>query len=152
ALTSFNGGNVGSAQFPIMYALGDAGHSYALFLDHLNAQDWDFTGSPWRVRTGGEQIRGYLFAGHDLHHLRRRYLDLVGHRLVPPKKMFGLWVSEFGYDNWEDLESKLRSLRADHFPVDGFLMDLQWFGGVFTRPSHMGELTWDTANFPDPEE
>ena len=77
-------------------------------------------------------------------------MELVGRPPVPPKKMFGLWVSEFGYKNWADLEDKLRTLRANHFPVDGFMMDLQWFGGVFRPPSQMGALTWDTTHFPDP--
>jgi len=150
ALTSFNGGNTGTAQLPVMYAVGDAGHSFALFLDHLYAQEWSFADSPWKVRTAGDQIRGYILTGSDLPRLRSAYMDLVGHPLVPPKKMFGLWVSEFGYDRWAELESKLQTLRANHFPVDGFMMDLQWFGGVFRNPSQMGALSWDTTEFPDP--
>jgi alpha-glucosidase (family GH31 glycosyl hydrolase) len=150
ALTDFGGGVTGNAQFPVMYALGDAGQSYALFLDHLYAQEWSFTDSPWNVRIGGDQIRGYIFAGSDLPQLRSRYMELVGRPLVPPRKMFGLWVSEFGYKNWAALENKLGTLRANQFPVDGFMMDLQWFGGVFRSPSQMGALTWDTTPFPDP--
>jgi len=150
ALTAFNGGNTGNAQFPVMYAVGEAGQNYALFLDHLYAQEWCFTASPWKVRTSGGQIRGYVLAGPDLAHLRSQYMELVGRPPVPPKKMFGLWVSEFGYKNWAALEDKLRTLRANHFPVDGFLMDLQWFGGVFRPPSQMGALTWDTTQFPNP--
>ncbi len=149
-VASFNGGVVGNAQFPIMYALGDAGENYALFLDHLYAQSWDFTPTPWEVRTSGAQVRGYFLAGPDLPALRRRYMELVGRPLVPPRKMFGLWISEFGYDNWAELEDKLGTLRANHFPVDGFLLDLQWFGGFLPRPSHMGGLTWNTTRFPDP--
>jgi alpha-glucosidase (family GH31 glycosyl hydrolase) len=151
ALTSFNGGNTGNAQFPILYALGSAGQSYALFLDQLYAQTWDFTGDPWRVTMKGDAIRGYLFAGADPAELRRGYMGLVGRPPVPPKKMFGLWVSEFGFDSWSELEDKLRTLRSNHLPVDGFVLDLQWFGGVFRRPSHIGALTWDTSSFPDPE-
>ncbi len=150
ALTPFAGGNTENAQFPVLYAVGAGGRSYALFLDHLYAQAWDFTGDPWTVRTGGDQIRGYVLAGLDLPALRRTYMDLVGRPPVPPKKMFGLWVSQFGYTSWADLEDKLQTLRASHFPLDGFLMDLQWFGGVFQGPSQMGALTWDTKPFPDP--
>src|ERR1700687_526116 len=97
AITPFNGGDTGNAQFPVMYALGAAGQNYALFLDHLYAQAWDFTGDPWKVSTGGAQIRGYVLGGADLAALRSHYMDLVGRPLVPPRKMFGLWVSEFGY-------------------------------------------------------
>ncbi len=149
ALTPFAGGNTENAQFPVLYAAGADGRSYALFLDHLYAQAWDFTGNPWTVRTGGDQIRGYLLVGPDLPALRRTYMDLVGRPPVPPKKMFGLWVSQFGYTSWADLEDKLQTLRANHFPVDGFLMDLQWFGGVF-GVSQMGALTFDARHFPDP--
>jgi alpha-glucosidase (family GH31 glycosyl hydrolase) len=150
ALTAFNGGNTGNAQFPVMYAVAEDGQDFALFLDHLYAQAWTFADSPWKVRTAGDHIRGYILAGSDLPQLRGSYMDLVGHPLVPPKKMFGLWVSEFGYDGWAELERKLQTLRTNHFPIDGFMMDLQWFGGVFRSPSQMGALGWDTTQFPDP--
>ncbi len=151
ALTFFNGGFTENAQFPVLYALGGTGESYALFLDQLYAQTWDFTGDPWRVTMAGDAIRGYLLAGAPPADLRRRYMDLVGRPPVPPKKVFGLWVSEFGFDDWAELEGKLGTLRANHLPVDGFVLDLQWFGGVSRRPSHMGALTWDRTSFPHPE-
>ena len=150
-IIAFNGGNTGRAQFPILYALGGAGQRYALFLDQQYAQQWDLSADPWRVTMmGGGSVRGYFVAGSDLLALRERYMDLVGRPPVPPKKMLGLWVSEFGYDNWGELEDKLRTLRANGFPVDGFVLDLQWYGGVFQRPSHIGALTWDETNFPAP--
>jgi alpha-glucosidase (family GH31 glycosyl hydrolase) len=151
ALTPFQGGFTENAQFPILYALGGAGESYALFLDQLEAQTWDLSGDPWRVTMAGDAIRGYLLAGGPPAVLRRRYMRLVGRPPVPPKKVFGLWVSEFGFDDWAELEDKLRTLRANHFPVDGFMLDLQWYGGVFHPQSDMGALTWDLAHFPDPE-
>jgi alpha-glucosidase len=84
--------------------------------------------------------------------LRKDYLELTGRPPVPPKKMFRLWVSEYGYDNWRELDSKLKSLRANNFPLDGFVLDLQWFGGVTgsSDNSRMGAVDWDLQNFPDP--
>ena len=149
-ITDFDQGSTGRAQFPILYATGQGGVSYGLFLDEQYAQRWDFTGAPWRVRLSSDTIRGYFLGGDDLLAVRRAYMDLVGRPPVPPKKMFGLWVSEFGYDDWSELEDKLRTLRANHFPVDGFLLDLQWFGGVFRVPSFIGALTFDESKFPDP--
>jgi alpha-glucosidase len=65
--------------------------------------------------------------------------------------MFGLWVSEYGYENWNELMADLESLRAANFPLDGFVLDLQWFGGISpTDSSQMGSLSWDLENFPDP--
>ena len=80
-------------------------------------------------------------------------MDLVGHPLVPPKKAFGLWVSEFGYHNWGDVDSRLLTLRFHRFPIDGFVLDVYWFGGyVPNQPtSEFGTMDWDYKNFPDPE-
>ena len=150
AMTPYNGGFTGNAQLPVLFALRRDGRSYALFVDQLEAQTWDLTRDPWRVTAAGRAVRGYLLAGAEPSLLRRRYMALVGRPPVPPKKMFGLWVSEFGYDDWAELRDKLRTLRANRFPVDGFVLDLQWFGGVFRRPSHIGGLEWDPAAFPDP--
>lgn len=151
-MVPFEGGAVGNAMFPILYALGGRGENYAIFIDDLHAQRWDLTKDPWRVRTGGDRIRGYFLTGPDLADLRRDYMELVGRPPVPPKKMFGLWVSEYGFDDWAELKDKLATLRRHHFPVDGFVMDLQWFGGIArgTSESRMGCLTWDTRHFPEP--
>ena len=62
-----------------------------------------------------------------------------------------MWISEYGFDDWHELEDKLRTLRAHHFPVDGFVMDLQWFGGVKrdSDATKMGCLRWDERSFPE---
>jgi len=84
--------------------------------------------------------------------LRTAFMDLVGRPPVPPKKAFGLWVSEFGYRNWKEISDKVTTLRANHFPVDGFVLDLYWFGGASddSPDSNMGALAWDQKNFPNP--
>ncbi|MCG8406395.1 MAG: DUF5110 domain-containing protein [Phycisphaerales bacterium] len=145
-------GSVGNAQFPVLYALGPATDGYALFVDHLDAQRWDFVKSDWTMEMRGEALRWYVMTGPNLVDLRRDYMELVGRPPVPPKKMFGLWISEYGYDDWSELDDKLRTLRANRFPVDGFVLDLQWFGGIVSESesTQMGSLTWDTARFPNP--
>ena len=153
AMQGWNGGVVGNAQFPIAYFLGNGSECYALFIDSAYAQQWDFARDPWRVTLAGTAVRFYIITGRDLRDLRSDYLELTGRPPVPPKKAFGLWVSEFGFDNWSELEDKLRTLRDNRFPVDGFVLDLQWFGGVSagSDDSHMGALTWDLDGFPDPQ-
>lgn len=152
AMVGWDGGAVGNAQFPIAYFLGQGLDSYALFADNAYAQTWNFKQEPWQATMKGDWMRFYLMSGSDLQDLRQDYLELVGHPLVPPKKMFGLWVSEYGYDNWGELDDKLSTLRAHHFPVDGFVLDLQWFGGILSGSdnSPMGSLDWDLVKFPNP--
>jgi alpha-glucosidase (family GH31 glycosyl hydrolase) len=153
---SHGGGAVGNAQFPILYAVGPGSHAYAMFVDDTRAERWSFASNPWTLATssaGAETLRWYVMAGPDLAELHKTFMDLVGHPPVPPKKAFGLWISEYGFDDWHELEAKLGTLRAHHFPVDGFVLDLQWFGGITEKSdaSRMGSLTFDRAHFPDPE-
>lgn len=150
-MVNYPGGQVGNAQFPILYAVGDAGFNYALFLDDVFAQHWDFRADPWTLRTRAPLLRGYLLSGPDLPDLRRDYLELTGTAPVPPRQAFGLWVSEYGYEDWAELHGKLASLRTHAFPVDGFVLDLQWYGGIVgTDSTRQGTLTWDTVHFPEP--
>ncbi len=152
-------GMVGNVQFPVMYALGSNNLQYALFLDNVYKRQWDFNANWWQVRMWGDQIRFYFMAGNDLPDLRSDYMELTGRPPVPPKKSFGLWVSEFGYKDWNQVDDLKNSLRADDFPLDGFVLDLFWFGGIKVNnpDSAMGRLDWDENNldgndyyFPNP--
>jgi alpha-glucosidase len=145
-------GAVGNAQFPILYALSPGKRGYALFVDDPYPEHWSFTADPWQLATSGDALRWYVIAGPDLPDLRRDYMELVGHAPVPPRQAFGLWISEYGFDDWRELDDKLATLRTHHFPVDGFVLDLQWFGNIVqgSETSRMGTLSWDTTHFPDP--
>ena len=155
-MAGFNGGANGNTQIPIVYIVkGASFDNYALFLDNTYKHRWDFTGaSKWKAEVFGGPLRFYVMTGADLPDLRQDYMELVGHPLVPPRKMFGLWVSEYGYDQWQELDSKLQTLRGNQFPLDGFVLDLQWFGGIKpgAEDTRMGTLSWDTSKFPNPKQ
>ena len=150
----WHGGAVGNTQMPVAYILGQAADNYALFLDNQYKQYWNFEAKPWKVMMEGEQIRFYLMTGANLQDLRKDYLELTGYPPVPPKKMFGLWVSEYGFDDWNELRDKLATLREHRFPVDGFVLDLQWYGGISqgSDDTSMCDMTWDESRFPQPEQ
>ncbi|QLD13287.1 DUF5110 domain-containing protein [Microbacterium oleivorans] len=145
-------GPVGNTQIPVLFAVGAAGANYGLFVDQLYKQEWNLMGDPWTMRTWGDQLRWYLMAGDDLPDLRQDYMELTGTPPVPPRKAFGLWMSEFGYDDWNEVDDTISALRDADFPVDGAMLDVQWFGGVTANSddTRMGSLDWDTSRFPDP--
>jgi alpha-glucosidase (family GH31 glycosyl hydrolase) len=143
----FSGGANSRVQFPILYALGNENQNYAIFIDSPYKMGWDFTNSQsWLASMWGDQLRYYIIAGDNIEQLRQKYLSLTGLPAMPPKKMLGLWVSEYGYKNWNEVNLKLDSLRNNNFPIDGFALDLYWFGGT----KGMGSLTFDQSNFPNP--
>ena len=145
----FQDAAVGNVQIPVMYAVGNNNLNYALFLDNVYKQKWDFGVFWWKVRMFGDQLRFYIMTGPDLPALRASYMELTGRPPVPPKKSFGLWVSEFGYDNWDQIDTLRNGLRSNDFPLDGFVLDLNWFGGVDLNDaskSRMGRLNWDEDN------
>lgn len=147
-------GPVGNTQIPVLFAIGDDYANYGLMFDNLYKQEWNLTGDPWTVRSWGDQLRWYVMSGPDLPDLRSDYMELTGTAPVPPKKAFGLWISEFGYDNWSELDGAIAGLRNADFPVDGAMLDVQWFGGVTANSddTRMGTLDWDTTNFPNPSD
>ncbi len=153
ALVAFDeaASSVGNTQIPVLFAIGPDAENYGMFVDDPYAQSWDFSLSNWTLETTGEALRWYFISGPNLPDLRSDYMELVGRPPVPPRKMFGLWVSEYGYDDWAEMEDKLRTLRERRFPVDGFFLDLQWFGGVTaeSESTRMGTLSWDQARFPE---
>lgn len=141
----------GNTQVPVAYVLGEGLRNYGLFFDTPYALQFDFAGSNWKVDSARESLGVFVFTGPNLADLRRDYLQLTGKPPVPPLKAFGLWLSEYGYDNWGELDSKLTTLRSNGFPIDGAVLDLQWFGGITSGSgdTSMGKLSWDNRNFPN---
>lgn len=164
AFDGFQEAAVGNVQIPVYYAIGPDNLNYALFMDNVYRQKWDFNENWWQAQMFGDQLRFYFMTGSDLPDLRADFMELTGTPPVPPKKALGLWVSEFGYDNWTQTDKLRDTLREDKFPFDGFVLDLNWFGGIAigdASKSNMGRLNWDENQnnflnnnnyfFPDPD-
>ncbi len=152
SMVALAGGNVSNALFPVLHLIDEAGPDALLFLDNPAMSRWDFRSAPWRVELRHGEISGAIAWGKESLELRKEYMTWTGRPPVPPRKAFGLWVSEYGYENWDELEDKASTLKRDGFPVDGFVLDLQWFGGIIegSPQSRMGALSFDTQAFPNP--
>jgi alpha-glucosidase (family GH31 glycosyl hydrolase) len=157
ALRSFSKGANSYAMFPVLYAMGEANKNFLFFYDNVYKQMWSFNQSPWNVQSYGDAMRWFVYTADDIKKLRRSYMQLTGKAPVPSKDVFGLWVSEFGYDNWDEVDWNLSQLRKQKIPVDGFALDIQWFGGDFymgnvdRSGSRFGTLAFDETNFPNPK-
>ncbi|MEK6626340.1 MAG: hypothetical protein AABY86_15325, partial [Bdellovibrionota bacterium] len=101
ALRSFSKGANSYAMFPVLYSLGNGNRNFMLFYDSTYKQMWSLNQSPWKVESYGDQVRWFVYTASDVRNLKRQYMNITGHAPVPPKDVFGLWVSEFGYDNWK---------------------------------------------------
>jgi alpha-glucosidase (family GH31 glycosyl hydrolase) len=145
----------GLTQFPMGYFVkSNVQQSYGWFLDNQYYHDWNFGIEPMSVTSYGDSLRWFAIQGSSLAEIRRTYMELVGRPLVAPRRMFGLWISRFGYHNFGQLFDDLNLLREKDFPVDGFAFDLYWFGGTFDSPNpvtRMGTVSWntDSSAFPD---
>ncbi len=155
-MAGFDYGATGNTQIPIMYAVNGATYeNYAVFMDMTRKLRWDFTDrTKWTVSMHDDQVRFFILTGPDLLDLRKDFMDIVGHPLVPPRKMFGLWLSEFGFDDWYEVGDRRQTLHDNNFPIDGFVLDLQWFGGIpsVTGRCMMGSLDFDETTFFTPSE
>ena len=151
-MVKFDGGACGDTQIPILHAVGTPARPFSILLDDVRAQRWDLTAAPWRVTTPSPALRFYLLGADSLAELRADHLALTGRPPVPPRAAFGLWISEYGYEDWAEAEELVRELRAAGVPLDGVVLDLQWFGGIRegSEETSMGRLTFDPERFPDP--
>ncbi|MBI4405944.1 MAG: hypothetical protein HY537_17425, partial [Deltaproteobacteria bacterium] len=115
------GGSPGKVMFPVIFAIGNRNDEtlyYAFFLDNHYRQRWDFSKkhSKWRVDMYGDQMRGFFLVGKNFMDLRHQFMELVGRPQIPPKSIFGLWMSEFGYESWGEMGGILSLLRKERFP------------------------------------
>jgi alpha-glucosidase len=150
-MPSYAGGATGEALFPVVTALAEGQRSFGFVLDNIYKQNWDFTASTWNIGMFGDHLRGFIITGQNPRVIRQRVMALGGKSPVPPRKMFGFWMSEYGYDNWAEMDQRLAAMRAAALPIDGFFLDLQWFGNVAPGSDNtkMGTLRFDDSAFPD---
>ncbi len=121
---------------------------YGLLVDNPYKAQWDLGHSDpltfsYQARGGGLQY--YFFGAPDLPGLMRTFMELTGFPLHPPRWVFGLLQSRYGYRTREELETIARTFRTTRLPCDALILDLFWF-------AQMGDLAFNRAAWPDPAE
>jgi len=123
---------------------------YGMVVDSTSPVRFDMAASnhaTFSVIAPDDALEYYVIAGADPLEIIRRYSDLVGHPILPPKWAFGLWVSSgFTADSAEATVQRARELREHQIASDVLHLDCYW-----QKWGCWSDLEWDADVFPDPE-
>nr|WP_283626218.1 TIM-barrel domain-containing protein [Alteromonas macleodii] len=90
-----------------------------------------------------------MVLGENLEDTVRSTVAVTGKQPLPPRWLLGNFASRFGYKSQNEVMDIVDAFNTQDIPVDAVVLDLYWFGKDIK--GHMGNLSWDTATFPEPE-
>ncbi|MCH2258887.1 MAG: DUF5110 domain-containing protein, partial [Alteromonas sp.] len=90
-----------------------------------------------------------MVLGENLEDTVRSTVAVTGKQPLPPRWLLGNFASRFGYKSQNEVMDIVDAFNTQDIPVDAVVLDLYWFGKDIK--GHMGNLSWDTAAFPEPE-
>lgn len=85
------------------------------------------------------------------------YTELTGRQPMPPYWALGYITSRFSYGSETEAWSYINKIKNNsRLPLDGIVFDLYWEGNKDLSPNEernagMGNMTWVSQHFPDPE-
>jgi alpha-D-xyloside xylohydrolase len=123
---------------------------YGLFVDSAAPIRFDMAAThhaSFSVINPDARLDYYVIGGADPMEVIRRYAELVGRPILPPKWAFGLWVSSgFKADSAEATLARARELREQHIPAQVLHLDCYW-----QKWGSWSDLELDADSFPEPE-
>lgn len=90
-----------------------------------------------------------MVLGENLEDTVRSTVAVTGKQPLPPRWLLGNFASRFGYKSQQQVMDVVDQFNTQDIPVDAVVLDLYWFGKDVK--GHMGNLSWDTDTFPEPE-
>ncbi len=129
--------------FPLLLSL----RGYGLLVDNPYKATWDLGCTDpqtfsYRAPAGGLQY--YVFYGPNLPRLLRTLIEITGFPPLPPRWVFGLLQSRYGYRSRRELQTIASTFREKDLPCDALILDHFWF-------REMGDLAFDPWDWPDPK-
>lgn len=134
------------AQMNINVPYLGSSNGYAIYFDNTYPSEFDIgENNPNQLvyRTEGGELTYYVFAASAITDQLQRYTWLTGRQPLPPKWALGYLQSKFGYRNEQEARQMVTTMREKDFPGDAIIIDFYW-------SAHMGDLSWDISNWPDP--
>jgi len=77
------------------------------------------------------------------------FTQVVGRQPLPARWTLGNFASRFGYRSQQQVLETVEKFNQESIPVDAIILDLFWFGKDIK--GHLGNLSWERDNFPEPE-
>lgn len=99
----------------------------------------------------GGTMAYYVIAESNYDSLLYQYGKLTGFQPMPPRWALGNIQSRFGYKSQAETEAIVNRLIEAGYPLDAIVIDLFWFGQGIHDHFYMGDLDWDKAKWPEPE-
>jgi alpha-glucosidase (family GH31 glycosyl hydrolase) len=121
-------------------------HGYALLFDNTFGGYFDLgAASPtqFSYRAAGGELTFFLIAGETVPDQLEMYTWLSGRQPMPPRWSLGYLQSKYGYHDETEARAMVETMRAKQIPCDAIIIDGYWF-------NDMGDLSWNTASWPDP--
>ncbi len=138
--------------FSVPFFISSAG--YALFFDNPSKGYVDIGLTDKNTLEAGftsGELTYYVVFGRNLDEIMTNYTSITGRQPLPPRWVFGNFVSRFGYRSEEQVKQVVGKMKQDHFPMDGLVFDLFWFGDAVKGT--MGNLDWvNTQKWPNPKQ
>ncbi len=116
-------------------------------VDDTQSAVWTPSGWVAPRKSGGDAEDGYLFAyGHDYAGALRTFAQLTGPAPLLPRKVFGVWYSDFTpYSSAAIVGSLYPAFRREQVPLDTLSLDTEW-----KAPNNWNGWEWNSALFPHP--
>jgi oligosaccharide 4-alpha-D-glucosyltransferase len=127
---------------------------YALFFDNPSKGYADIGLTDKNTLEAGfvsGELTYYVVFGRNIDEIMNNYTAITGRQPLPPRWVFGNFVSRFGYRSEEQVKQIVNKMKQDNFPMDGLLFDLFWFGDDIKGT--LGNLDWvNTQKWPNPKQ
>ncbi len=142
----------GPAQDPLYQSIPfyigmQQGNAYGVFVDNTHFMRFDIghtTPDEFLVEAFGGDIRQYLIAGPAVADVVRRYTQLTGTQVMPPRWAVGYHQCRWSYTPDTRVLDVCEEFRSRQIPADGIWLDIDYMDGFRS-------WTWHPQDFPDPE-